>query len=243
MLPLRNSWCLIIALVTIGVSLTAAVVNAGSRPLAHNHLTWSDYLGGPDSAQYSALTQINKSNVKNLQLAWFVPAGNNNPEFGFNPIAVGDVMYVLGKNDAVTAVDVTTGRSVWAHPVKTDLMIGRGINYWEGKDRSDRRLIYNADNCIQELDARTGKQVLTFGDNGCVDLRQGLGRDPKTINLIQSFTPGRVFENLIIVGSATGEEYGSPPGDLRAYDVRSGKLIWTFHTVPHSGRARIRYVA
>jgi quinoprotein glucose dehydrogenase len=234
MISLRNFWRPASARVVAAI-VTAVFVNVSARAADRAHSTWSDYLGSSDSAQYSGLTQINKSNVKNLEQAWFFPAGNNNPEFGFNPIVIDNLMYVLGKNDAVTAIDVTTGRPVWEHPVKTDLMIGRGINYWESKNRSDRRLIYNADNCIQEVDARTGKQIVTFGEKGCVDLRQGLGRDPKAVNLIQSFSPGRVFENLIIVGSATGEEYGSPPGDLRAYDVRSGRRVWIFHTVPHPG--------
>jgi quinoprotein glucose dehydrogenase len=234
MISLRNFWRPVSAHVAAAI-VTAVLVSADSRAADRAHLTWSDYLGASDSAQYSGLTEINKSNVKSLEQAWFFPAGNNNPEFGFNPIVVDNLMYVLGKNDAVTAIDVTTGRPVWEHAVKTDLMIGRGITYWESKNRSDRRIIYNADNCIQEINARTGKQILTFGENGCADLRQGLGRDPKSVNLIQSFSPGRVFENLIIVGSATGEEYGSPPGDLRAYDVRTGKRVWIFHTVPHPG--------
>jgi quinoprotein glucose dehydrogenase len=181
------------------------------------------------------LTQINKSNVKILRLEMFLPAGGNNAEFGFNPIAVGNIMYVLGKNDAVTAFDMATRQTIWSHEVKTDLMIGRGINYWESKNGSDRRLIYNSDNCIREVDAQTGREITSFGDKGCVDLRQGLGRDPKSIHLIQSFTPGRIFKDLLIVGSATGEEYGSPPGDIRAYNVRTGQLAWIFHTVPHPG--------
>jgi quinoprotein glucose dehydrogenase len=202
---------------------------------ADPHTTWSDFLGGSDSAQYSALTQINKSNVSSLEQAWFFPAGNNNPEFGFNPIVVDHLMYVLGKKDAVTAVDINTHQPAWVHETNTDLIIGRGFNYWSSNDGSDRRIIYNADNCIRELDARTGSEIKTFGDQGCVDLRQGLGRDPNSINLIQSFSPGRVFKNLIIVGSATGEEYGSPPGDIRAYDVLTGRQAWSFHTVPRPG--------
>jgi quinoprotein glucose dehydrogenase len=214
---------------------SSRLLPAQSAPPDQIHTGWSDYLGAPDSAQYSALTQINKSNVSKLELAWFFPAGDNNPEFGFNPIVVDNLMYVLGRKDAVTAVDVKTHQPVWVHETSTDLMIGRGLNYWSSKDRSDRRIIYNSDNCLRELDARDGKEIVAFGVNGCVDLRQGLGRDPKSINLIQSFTPGRVFENLIIVGSATGEEYGSPPGDIRAYDVRTGRRAWIFHTVPHPG--------
>jgi quinoprotein glucose dehydrogenase len=220
-----------------GILLVSALFGLCSLFASDSHTTWSDYLGGPDSAQYSGLAQINKSNIKKLDLAWFFPAGNNNPEFGFNPLVVDRLMYVLGKNDAVTAVDVTTGQQAWAHETKTDLIVGRGFNYWESKNRVDRRLIYSADNCIHELDARTGKDIEAFGDNGCVDLRQGLGRDPNSINLIQSFSPGRVFEDLIIVGSATGEEYGSPPGDIRAYNVITGRQAWIFHTVPHPGEA------
>ena len=109
--------------------LLLAFVEAGSSETAgQEHVSWSDYLGNSDSAQYSGLEQINKSNVKNLRLEAFVPAGGNNAEFGFNPVAVGNVMYVLGKNDAVTAVEMTTGRTIWSHEVKTDLMIGRGMN-------------------------------------------------------------------------------------------------------------------
>ena len=88
---------------------------------------------------------------------------------------------------------------------------------------------------LQEIDAATGLSITTFGTNGVVDLREGLGRDPATIGRIQSGTPGRIFENLILLGSATGEGYMSPPGDLRAYDVLIGKLVWQFHTVPHPG--------
>jgi quinoprotein glucose dehydrogenase len=110
----------------------------------------------------------------------------------------------------------------------------RGINYWESKDGADRRLIYSAANFLQELDAMTGEPIRTFGTNGRVDLRAGLDRDPAKVNQ-QSRTPGRVFENLLIMGSATNQEYDSAPGDIRAFDVRTGALVWTFHTVPRPG--------
>src|ERR1041384_5824348 len=92
------------------------------------------------------------------------------------------------------------------------------------------------DSLLQEVDAKTGKSIMTFGTNGVVDLRVGIdGRDPATIGAIQSNTPGKVFENLLLLGSAPGEGYFSPPGDLRAYNVLTGKLVWTFHTVPRPG--------
>ncbi len=111
----------------------------------------------------------------------------------------------------------------------------RGINYWESKDRSDQRLIFSVDSYLQEVNARTGVTINTFGNDGRVNLREGLGRDAKTMGQVQSGSPGHVFENLIILGSAPGELYDSPPGDLRAYDVLTGKTAWTFHTVPRPG--------
>jgi quinoprotein glucose dehydrogenase len=109
------------------------------------------------------------------------------------------------------------------------------MNYWESKDGKDRRLLLSINDYLQAIDAATGKSVRMFGTDGVVDLREGLGRDPATVGRIQSGTPGKVFENLILLGSATGEGYFSPPGDLRAYDVVTGKLAWQFHTVPHPG--------
>ena len=204
----------------------------GAKP----YTTWSDYEGSPDSAQYSALTQINKSNVTQLQQVWFYPGGNNGFRYGFNPLVVDGVMYVLGKNNALVALDDVTGKEIWVHDNnKPRNITNRGINYWESKGRIDRRLFYASNNILHAVDARTGKLVDSFGDHGNVDLREGLGRDPKTIRQIQSGSPGRVFENLLILGSATGEEYNSPPGDIRAFDVLTGKMVWIFHTVPHPG--------
>ena len=207
-----------------------------SDKVAKPYTTWSDYEGSADSAQYSALTQINKSNVAQLQQVWFYPGGNNGFRYGFNPLVVDGVMYVLGKDNDLVALDALTGKPIWVHDNnKPRNITNRGINYWESKDRTDRRLFYATNNILHAVDARTGKLVDSFGDHGNVDLREGLGRDPKTIRQIQSSNPGRVFENLLILGSATGEEYNSPPGDIRAFDVLTGKMVWIFHTVPHPG--------
>jgi quinoprotein glucose dehydrogenase len=210
--------------------LTTGIVVCAQQP----YTTWSDYGGSADSMQYSALQQINKSNVKQLGLAWFHPAPGPGGRFAFSPLVVDGVMYVAGKDGAVTALDAATGKQLWTHPVEGRIT-DRGFNYWHSKDHRDRRLIFAADSYLQEINLATGVTIPSFGMDGRVDLREGLGRDPKTIRNIQSGTPGRVFENLIILGSATGEGYGDPPGDLRAYDVLTGKLVWQFHTVPHPG--------
>ena len=190
---------------------------------------WRDYAGGPDSSRFVAATQITKSNVNQLQVAWTYPPGQTD----FNPLVVRGVVYGRGANGSFVALDAATGKEIWIHKGVQGFN-GRGVNYWESKDGKDRRLIFSSNNFLQEIDAQTGETIPSFGVDGRVDLRVGLDRDPSTINQ-QSRIPGRVFENLIILGSATNQEYASAPGDIRAFDVRTGAKVWTFHTVPRPG--------
>ena len=206
------------------VALTAVAIAAGDQRTRE----WRDYGGGPDNSKFSSLKQFNKSNVARLDVAWTYPYG----ETLFNPIVAHGVIYGKGRNSALVALDAGTGKEIWIHE-GLEGVTRRGMNYWESKDGKDRRLLFSINDYLQEIDANTGKSIIQFGTDGVVDLREGLGRDPKTIGRIQSNTPGKVFENLLIIGSATGEAYFSPPGDLRAYDIVSGKVAWTFHTVPH----------
>ena len=214
----------------VGVALVVILVTP-ARVEQAPYSTWSDYGGSPDSMQYSSLTQITTKNVAQLELAWFYPVPDRKGNFGFNPLIVGDVMYLLGRNNAIVAVEAATGKEIWSHRVEGGNPGNRGINYWESKDRSDRRLIVAAGGALQEIDARTGASITTFGENGRVNMRTGA---PRPLGG-PSGTPGRVFENLLITGSNTGELYGSPPGDVRAYNVITGALVWTFHTIPHPG--------
>jgi len=198
------------------------------------YTTWNDYGGASDSMQYSALTQINKANVSRLEQAWFFPVADKSGNLGFNPIVVDGVMYLMGAEGSIVAVDAATGTQIWSHRMEGAAPGGRatrGVNYWESKDRSDRRLIFGAGGSLREIDARTGTTIASFGDNGRVDMRVGPVRPLGG----PSATPGRIFENLFITGSQTGEGYGSTPGDLRAFDVVTGKLVWTFHTIPYPG--------
>jgi len=184
--------------------------------------------------QYSALTQINKSNVSQLEQVWFYPLPGR-AELAFSPLIIGKVMYVAGKgNRSVVALDAATGQEIWTHPTE-GTTTSRGYTFWQSKDGSDQRIIFSANNLLQQVNAKTGATITSFGKDGYVDLREGLGRDPKTIRGIQSRSPGHVFENLILLGSGSGEGYDDPPGWLRAYDVLTGKPVWTFHTVPLPG--------
>jgi quinoprotein glucose dehydrogenase len=222
--------------ICLGLVLVLAGCNEKQRPLTGKYSNWGSYAGSADAAQYSTLDQINRSNVAKLEPAWSFSTGDNNAYF-FAPLVVDGVAYVLAKNNSIVAIDATSGSEVWTYelPAGTSKLTNRGINYWESKDRSDRRLFFSSDHHLRSLNAQTGKIISTFGDGGSVNLKEGLGRDPSKFSLVQSHSPGRVFEDILILGSATNEGYGSAPGDVRAFDVRTGKLIWSFHTIPHPG--------
>jgi len=207
----------------------------GSASAQAGHRTWRDNGGGPDNSHYTTLSQVTKANVNRLSPAWTYPS-RDNVSYVWNPLIVDNAMYVLARNNSLVALDAATGKEIWIH---ADLqgIAPRGINYWESKDRQDRRLIFQRNSYLEEIDARTGKSVLAFGTDGIVNLRDGLRRFPAAgpFGRVQSNNPGKVFENLLILGNAPGEGYLSPTGDLRAFDIVTGKLVWQFHTVPLPG--------
>jgi quinoprotein glucose dehydrogenase len=120
------------------------------------------------------------------------------------------------------ALDAATGKRLAVHDGIEGFALRR-VNYWESEDGTDRRLLFSARNILRAIDAETGKAITSFGVDGRVDLRDSPDRDPETVQQ-QSRLPGRVFENLIILGSATNREYASAPGDIRAFDVRTGTI-------------------
>ncbi len=235
-LPHRTflSWSLALSIPLLVPSSLIPAQNAAPRAAVRD--SWAEYGGSADSSQYSDLTQVNRNNVKKLHVIWSYNTGDPG-KYLFNPIVVHNIMYVLAKRNSIVALDAKTGKELWAHETdpKTTLITNRGINYWESRDGTERRLLFASNNILQAIDAKTGKRIADFGRDGQVDLRAGLGRDPERLALVQSTTPGKVFDNLLILGSATNQEYDSGPGDVRAYDIRSGKLVWTFHTIPHPG--------
>jgi quinoprotein glucose dehydrogenase len=226
-------------------SLAAAFVLAGSlsalvrsEPAGVNRSfkTWSQYLGGADSSQYSSLDDFNKSTVSRLEVAWRYPSGDTR-SYRFNPIVMDGTMYVLAKDNSIVALDPLTGREKWSHANK-GAVGDRGINYWESRDRSDRRLLYLNAGYLTAIDARTGAAIPSFGDQGRVDLRIGPGRDRTNMRPLQTNNPGRIYQDLFIISlPAGGAGYVANPGDVHAYDVRTGKQAWVFHTVPVRGEA------
>jgi quinoprotein glucose dehydrogenase len=200
---------------------------------------WPMYTADLKGSKYSPLDQIGANNFSKLEVAWRFKTDFLGPRAEFNlqatPLMVDGVVYsTAGTRRAVVALDAATGRTLWSRAFG-GLPTYRGFSYWENKDRSDRRLLFSADSSLYALDARTGAAIPSFGQTGRVDLRQGLPRARPDASFLHSNTPGRIFENLILMGSGTGEQYDAPPGDLRAFDVVSGALVWTFHTIPHPG--------
>jgi quinoprotein glucose dehydrogenase len=221
---------------TFTVFLFGLIASASSKENAKSHTTWSTYLGNADGSHYSALKQIDRTNVSRLQVAWSYDSGAW--PYAFNPIVVGRTMYVLAKNTSIVALDAATGKELWSYRSRNlgpRMEAHRGINYWQSSDGSDKRLLISFANNLEAINAANGQLITSFGNGGTVNLKEGLGRDANSMRQIQSGTPGVVFDDLIILGSSTGEDYGSPPGDIRAYDVRTGRMAWIFHTIPHPG--------
>ncbi|MEO8887108.1 MAG: PQQ-binding-like beta-propeller repeat protein [Mucilaginibacter sp.] len=199
------------------------------------HTEWKDYGGGPDHSKFMNFTQINKKNVTDLQPAFvYSTASDRTNSYKFNPIIVDGIMYVLAKNNSLVAINATTGQEIWIHANLRGI-VQRGINFWQSPDKKQKRFIITIGNYLQAIDANTGKSILTFGNNGSVDLKQGLGRAPELIAKAASTSAGHIFKNLILLGSAPGENLFSGPGDVRAFDVITGKQKWVFHTIPLPG--------
>jgi glucose dehydrogenase len=195
---------------------------------------WPVYGGAPENTHYSSLAQINRGNVKQLQVAWSFDAGEPGG-LQTSPIVVDAVLYGITPTQKIFALNAATGKLLW----KFDSGINgtqpdRGLAYWA--NAQDKRILVGIMNFLYALDAATGKPIPTFGQNGRIDLRKDLGRDSDTQSIALT-SPGIVYKDLIIVGGRNPETLPAPPGDIRAYDVRTGKLRWSFHTIPHPGES------
>jgi quinoprotein glucose dehydrogenase len=201
---------------------------------------WTVYGGGPESIRYSALDQINRKNASQLQVAWIFDTGDafRESEMECSPIIVNGVLYATTPKLRLIALDAATGKLRWAfdprQPGERNLgkRRNRGVTYWS--DGTDQRIFFAASHWLYAVDARTGTLATAFGDHGRVDLREGLGRPPLEMS-ISATTPGIIYKDLLIMGSIVSETLPSSPGDIRAYDARSGKIRWAFHTIPRPG--------
>ena len=194
---------------------------------------WPEYLGGPDRSHYSPLTQINTENVGQLKQAWSYSAPDSG-QMQVNSIIVGGVLYGVTATVQAFALDAATGKELWrfGDPLKAWHSTSRGVAYWAKE--SDKRILYTVGPRLYALDATTGKQIESFGEGGSVDMRVSLGPEHVSKFLISN-TPGTVFEDLIVMPTRVDEGAGAAPGYIQAFDVRTGKVVWTFHTIPQPG--------
>lgn len=219
-----------------------ALPNSGSA----QDKNWLSVGGDRGCMRYSTLEQINRENVTKLEAAWTFHTGEDPRTLECTPIVVDGVMYVTTGKLRVVALDAATGVPKWnfdpfeKSPPKSSLASGgvnRGAAYWsDGKPNGQRRILHGtADGRLWSIDAQTGKLDPAFGANGVKDLREDLERDVSGMNYGPTSAPA-IFENLVIVGVSCDEGPGTAaPGDIRAFDVRSGKQVWAFHTVPRKG--------
>ncbi len=235
------------------VSIIITVINAScTSNHEDSYKNWSVYGGTKDALHYSSLKQIDTNNVAQLKVAWVYHTGDSDTsvktQVECNPIIVDSIMYATSAKLKLLALNAATGKLKWIFdPVialATDSLPSsqlaavfsnacRGVSYWtDGKN--DQRIFYSVGYYLVCVDANSGRLVKTFGNNGRIDLHDGFGRDVKDL-FITSTTPGTIYKNLLILGSRVAEDATAAPGDIRAFNVISGKQEWIFHTIPRPG--------
>ena len=229
-------------MITVRHPLVALVLVGAVSCTRHNDrpVDWRVTGGEPGNSRYSSLDQINRGNVAKLRVAWTyhtgdMPAGGHS-EIQATPIVVDSTLYTTTPTLAVVALRADNGTLIWRFdPFENrtrESHVNRGVVYWS--DDHDTRIFFTAGRRLYSLDARTGKPDRVFGNLGSLDLAAGLGRDVADAYLVAT-SPGVIYKDLLIQGSRVGEGEGSAPGDVRAYDVHTGRIRWTFHTIPRPG--------
>jgi len=212
-----------------------------SKTTEIDYTDWSHYGGPEDGSRYSSLTQITPDNVSQLEVAWTYNTGDASAssQIQCQPIVVNGLLYGSTPKLNVFALNAETGEEVWRFDPFQVLGgenswagTNRGVSYWEGGD--DKRILFGAGNWLMALNAETGEPILSFGDQGKVDLRKGLDTDREDF-LIVANAPGVVYGDLLIIGMRLSEGLDAAPGHIRAYNIKTGKREWIFHTIPQEG--------
>lgn len=221
--------------VALAVSATVLCAACADRAPGSDPRDWPVYGGDDAHSHYTTLDQISPANVGRLQVAWTFDTGDafEGSEMQANPIVIDGVLYATTPKLQVFALDAATGEQLWRFD-PNDGESGTSRIRHRGVVVTGDRVLFNDRNRLYALDRATGEPIPTFGDGGWVDLRAGLGRPVEGLSVSAS-TPGVVFEDLLIIGSSVPESLPSAPGDIRAYDVETGALRWSFHTIPHPG--------
>lgn len=242
---IAGAWSVVsfVALFFVGCSepnFDPAALAAAHAKAAAPEREWRTYLGDLASRQWSPLHQIDRDNVSRLEVAWTYRSGK--PEIPglqlqFNPLVVDGVLYGSSPNLDLFALDAATGEEIWRFDPGIDSWAAspsRGVAYWKSGD--DERIFFGARSVLFAIDAQSGRRIPGFGDDGRLDLTQGLGRDVSADMMgVTVTTPATIFEDMILIGGRVNEMEGAAPGFVRAFDARSGDRRWVFRTIPQPG--------
>ncbi len=214
-----------------------------------NYANWNNYGGNKENNHYSALKQVDTNNVQLLKPIWEFHTGDadNGTQIQVNPIVVDDIFYGVSPKLKLFALEAASGKKLWIFDPSDNsnqdvkgagyfsINVCRGVTYYtDGKNK--KCIFYSAGSSLFSIDAKTGKPIALFGDNGRIDLHNDLGKNVQDL-YVSSTTPGIIFKDLIIIGTRVSEDASAAPGHIRAYDVNTGKLRWIFHTIPQPGEA------
>jgi quinoprotein glucose dehydrogenase len=236
----------IIALAAIAIGAVSPAQGADSRaPFAA--ADWPRVGNDAGGMRWSELRQINRDNVRNLKVAWVYHTrdASDKSTIECTPIVIDGVMYVTTVRTRIVALDAATGQERWQFDPYSDSSrtrlrasggVNRGVAYWsDGRPDGERRILAGlSDGRLISLDARTGRPDPAFGSGGEVDLRADIERDISKMGYGPTSAPA-VYEDLVFLGFSNDEGHPAAPGDIRAFDVRTGKQKWRFHTVPRPG--------
>lgn len=229
-------------LLTLWVILLISCNTKQNDTKTHHWETWSHYLGDPERTHFATLNQIDTLNVQDLELAWTYNSGGlqegRTTQIQTNPLIIGNQLFGVNAAIELFAVNASTGEEEWKFEpnVKDNSGLGlsRGLSYWPTDGSNPARIFFSSGSKLYAVNPSNGEAITSFGINGSIDLREGLGRDPLRLSVVSN-TPGAIFENLLIQGTRVGEGPGSSPGHIRAYNVLTGAIEWTFHTIPQPG--------
>jgi quinoprotein glucose dehydrogenase len=225
--------------------LSIIIFSSCSNSVSDDYSGWANYGGTKDANRYSSLDQINVENVKELKEAWVFNTGDkdtaNRSEMQCNPIVIDGTLYVTSSKLKLFALDPVSGKQKWVFDPSENLTekigfgINRGLMYWQDEKGTDRRIFYGAASKLYAVNAINGEPMKDFGNGGSIELKEGLDIPESQDGSLLLKTPGVIFKDLLIVGMSLSEDADALPGHVRAFDVRTGKRKWIFHTIPQPG--------
>lgn len=206
---------------------------SGADKPSYGSSEWKEYLGGPERNHYSPLDQINAGNINQLQVAWEYHTMDSG-QIQCNPIIVNGVLYGMTATTRPFAIDAATGKELWEGKSEgpDNFSSSRGLSYWE--DGSDKRILYTSGPWLYALNATNGQPIIAFGDSGRASLKAGLG-ETAADKMVISNTPGTIYKDIIVMPLRVSEGTDAALGHIQAFNIRTGKLAWVFHTIPQPG--------